>query len=161
MNVWSVKWNIFYKTMQWLPADNITTRHSDVKQSHLYILNTGSLLHPLSLTPRDVGSMRKWRTSSLAGSFVLFWRLGGGVATFSASPNAPGNELESRTTNVPGAWSRSILIAVNQILDMIRHRGRLKTVIIVIVNFHLLVTTEFFVLEKKKSDYMYRLVHLY
>lgn len=71
--------------------------------SYCYILNTGSLLHPLSLTPRDVGSMRKWRTSSLAGSFALFWRLGGGVATFSASPNAPGKELESRTTNVPGA----------------------------------------------------------
>lgn len=64
---------------------------------------TGSLLQPLMRTPLDVGSMRKWRTSSLDGSEGFFpATCGGGVATFNAKPKAPGNEFESRTINVPG-----------------------------------------------------------
>jgi hypothetical protein len=61
--------------------------------------------------------MRKCRTSSLEGSEdedAFPGVEGGGVATFSAKPNAPGNELESRTTNVPGGRSFSIEIAATE-----------------------------------------------
>lgn len=77
----------------------------------IYLLKTGSLLHPFSLTPFAVGSIRKWRTSSLDGSPLLFCTFGGGVATFKAKPKAPGNEFESLTTNVPGSLSFNKLIA--------------------------------------------------
>ena len=43
--------------------------------------------------------------------FLLGGALGGNCATFTASPKAPGKELLSRTTNEPGALSRSMLIA--------------------------------------------------
>lgn len=73
-------------------------------------LKTGSFAHPFSRTPRFVGSIKKCLTySSLLGGFEFM--LEGKVATFKASPNAPGNEFESLTTKVPGAWLRSILIA--------------------------------------------------
>lgn len=74
-------------------------------------LKTGSFWQPFRRTPRDVGSMRKCRTSS-SGDFI--WTLDGTVDTFKAMPNAPGNEFESRTTNVPGGWLRSIAIAGNK-----------------------------------------------
>lgn len=70
-------------------------------------------MQPLSRTPREVGSMRKCRTSSVEGSESALPGVdGGGVATFRARPNAPGNELESLTTKVPGGLSFSIDIAV-------------------------------------------------
>lgn len=72
-------------------------------QIDIGIPKTGSLLQPLIRTPFEVGSIRKWRTSSLDGSDVFLpATCGGGVATFNANPNAPGKELESRTINVPG-----------------------------------------------------------
>ena len=40
------------------------------------------------------------------------WTLGGGVATLRAKPNAPGKELLSRTTNVPGGLLRKNAIAL-------------------------------------------------
>lgn len=77
------------------------------QKTHLgYIPKTGSLLHPLSLTPLGVGSIRKCLTRSTDGSPVdLVWTLAGTVATFSAKPKAPGKELLSLTTKVPGALS--------------------------------------------------------
>lgn len=64
--------------------------------------------------------MRKCLTSSLAGSLVLLLAtFGGGVDTFKAKPNAPGKELESRTTNVPGGFSLSIEIAVRRLKKVI------------------------------------------
>lgn len=79
----------------------------DQTKTHLgYIPKTGSLLHPRSLTPLGVGSIRKCLTRSTDGSPVDFvWTLAGTVATFSAKPNAPGKELLSLTTKVPGALS--------------------------------------------------------
>lgn len=85
--------------------------HYQLHHDGLHLPNTGSFAHPLSLTPLEVGSIRKCRTSSLAGSLDLADTFGGGVDTFKARPKAPGNELESRTTNVPGALSLSIVIA--------------------------------------------------
>lgn len=77
------------------------------------LLKTGSLAQPLSRTPREVGSMRKCRTSSVDGSESPLPGVdGGGVATFRARPNAPGNELESLTTKVPGGLSFSMDIAL-------------------------------------------------
>ena len=56
--------------------------------------------------------MRKWRTKSAAGSPEDFvWTFGGIWATFKARPKAPGNELLSLTTKVPGALSFSIAMA--------------------------------------------------
>lgn len=75
------------------------------------LLNTGSLAHPLSRTPRDVGSIRKCRTNSSGPDPAL---PGGGVATFKAKPKAPGKELESLTTNVPGNSFRSMLMAARE-----------------------------------------------
>ena len=40
----------------------------DSNQNQIILPNTGSLLQPFSLTPFGVGSIRKWRTSSVAGS---------------------------------------------------------------------------------------------
>lgn len=40
------------------------------------------------------------------------------MATFNARPKAPGNELLSRTTNVPGVASFSIEIASESIHDV-------------------------------------------
>lgn len=73
-------------------------------------LKTGSFWQPFSRTPRDVGSMRKCRTSS-SGDFS--WTLDGTVETFRAIPKAPGKEFESRTTKVPGGCVRSIAMAGN------------------------------------------------
>lgn len=76
-------------------------------------LKTGSFMHPFSRTPRFVGSIKKCLTySSLLDDFVFMFE--GKVATFKASPKAPGKEFESLTTKVPGAWLRSILIANNR-----------------------------------------------
>lgn len=58
-----------------------------------------------------MGSIKKCRTSSFDGSPDLVVAPAGGVATFKARPKAPGKELESRTTNVPGGLSLSIAIA--------------------------------------------------
>ena len=69
-----------------------------------YLPKTGSLEHPRNLTPLLVGSIKKCLTRSAWGSPVdLVCTLGGKVATFRARPKAPGKELESRTTKVPGA----------------------------------------------------------
>jgi len=83
--------------------------------------NTGSLLHPLRRTPRAVGSMRKCLTSSLLRSPPLedAFTLGGGVATLTAKPNAPGKEFESRTMKVPGGLLFKMLIAERKYLFQI------------------------------------------
>ena len=79
---------------------------------HNFSPNIGSLGHPLSLTPLEVGSIRKCLTNSLAGSLDFAVTFGGGVDTFKARPNAPGKEFESLTTNVPGNLSFNMLMAV-------------------------------------------------
>lgn len=90
----------------------MTTEKSEYTHP-FYLLKTGSFAHPLSLTPLDVGSIKKCLTSSDDGSEDWFFPGvdGGGVATLSARPKAPGNEFESRTTNVPGSLSRNMAIA--------------------------------------------------
>jgi len=79
--------------------------------------NVGSLEHPFKRTPREVGSIRKWRTrsSGVGGGRESAAREAateaGSSETRKARPKAPGKELESLTTNVPGDLSLRRLIA--------------------------------------------------